>query len=397
MFDDSCYPLSQSTWSEREYAALSRVIRSGNFTMGAEVEQFEEEFAAKLGRRYAVMVNSGSSANLIATAALTFREAATLNEGDEVIVPAVSWSTTFYPFHQYGFKLKFVDVNPRTYNIDPEAARNAITPNTKMIVTVNLLGNSCDYKKLHAICRDHDLELFEDNCEALGARYESSNCGQFGLVSTHSLFYSHHISSMEGGVIVTDDEEMYQLCRSLRAHGWTRSVRTELIGRVRSSLARTDDFYDSFKFILPGYNVRPLELEAAVAREQLDRLDDLTSIRRNNARMMAEAVLESELIQIQEEIGSSSWFGFGFTVSPESPVNRDELVAALKQARIGVRPIVAGNFLRQPVTKLMNIDEDPSNFPGADILHFNGFFVGNEGVDLREQIAYFQKNVEALS
>jgi CDP-6-deoxy-D-xylo-4-hexulose-3-dehydrase len=281
---DVGFPLATSSWDEREYAALQGVISSGRFTMGPLVAQFEREFAAHFGAGYGVMVNSGSSANLIAIAAAVLDPRSDLNAGDEVLVPAVSWATTYYPLSQYGLTLKFVDIDPDTLNMDLDLAAAAIGPKTKAIFAVNLLGNPNDFARLTALVAEHDLLLFEDNCESLGATFDGKAAGTFGQMGTFSAFYSHHISTMEGGVILTDDEQLHQILTSLRAHGWTRELPPENFVHDKSG----DPFEDLFRFVLPGYNVRPLEMSGALGIEQLKKVPSLIAGRRENAAYFRE-------------------------------------------------------------------------------------------------------------
>ncbi|MCR5026161.1 MAG: aminotransferase class V-fold PLP-dependent enzyme, partial [Methanobrevibacter sp.] len=186
------YPLSADTWDEKEYEAINRVIKSNRFTIGPEVEKFEEEFSKFFGSKYAVMVNSGSSANLIAISSLVLSDKYDLKAGDEVIVPAVSWATTYTALHQCGLKLRFIDVDINTFNLNLDELENAITENTKAVFAVNLLGNPNDFDRLISICEDNDLILVEDNCESMGATYNGQYAGTFGVCGTFSTFYSHH-------------------------------------------------------------------------------------------------------------------------------------------------------------------------------------------------------------
>jgi CDP-6-deoxy-D-xylo-4-hexulose-3-dehydrase len=259
------FPLATSTWDQAEYDALQNVIASGRFTMGPLVRRFEEQFAEAFGSKHAVMVNSGSSANLVAIAAAALDDRNRLEPGDEIIVPAVSWATTYYPIHQYGLTLRFVDIDPHTLNLDLDQVEAAIGPRTRGVFAVNLLGNPVDYARLAAICDAHDLLLWEDNCESLGATFEGKAAGTFGQMGTFSAFFSHHISTMEGGIVLTDDEKLSQMLTSLRAHGWTRELPVENHVHPKSG----DEFDDLFRFVLPGYNVRPLEMSGALGIEQL--------------------------------------------------------------------------------------------------------------------------------
>ncbi|MGB2685025.1 MAG: aminotransferase class V-fold PLP-dependent enzyme, partial [Olleya sp.] len=195
------YTLSDNTWDNKEFEALNEVIASGFFSMGEKVKAFEQDFAKKFNSKYAVMSNSGSSANLLAIAALVYSKK--LNAGDEVLVPAVSWSTTYFPLSQHNLKLKFIDIDAKTLNMDVTQVEAAITPNTKAIFAVNLLGNPNDFDALNSICKKHNLILLEDNCESMGAFYKGKAAGTIGEMGTFSTFYSHHLCTMEGGVTVT--------------------------------------------------------------------------------------------------------------------------------------------------------------------------------------------------
>jgi CDP-6-deoxy-D-xylo-4-hexulose-3-dehydrase len=364
------YKLSDNTWDEKELEAIQRVIKSNQFTMGTEVKEFEKKFAAYFGSRYAIMVNSGSSANLLAIAALCY--SGKLKKGDEIIVPAVSWSTTYYPVSQHGLKLRFVDIDRETLNIDLDKIEDAITENTKAIFAVNLLGNSNNFDVLNNICKQYNLLLIEDNCEALGAKFKNKYCGTFGILGTFSTFFSHHICTMEGGVVVTDNEELYHYMLVIRAHGWTRNLPKD------SNLYKKSEnsFYESFNFIVPGYNLRPLEIEAAVGREQIKKIDKIISNRRKNAEMFQKMFNSNVNIQVQKEIGESSWFGFSIVLVNELEGKRDMIVSKLQENRIEVRPIVAGNFTKNKVIEYMDYSIS-GNLTNADYIHENGFFIGN--------------------
>lgn len=378
------YPLASTTWDEAEYAAMQRVIQSGMFSMGKEVATFEKQFAEWVGSRFAVMVNSGSSANLAMIAALMFRKQGALQAGDEVIVPAVSWSTTYYPLQQYGLKVKFVDIDPRTLNIDVEQLAAAIGPQTRAILTVNLLGNPNDFNWISQVIAGRDILLLEDNCESMGATLAGKQAGTFGLMGTYSSFFSHHISTMEGGLVVTDDEELYHILLSIRAHGWTRNL-----PKFNHVCGEKSDnpFEESFRFVLPGYNLRPLELSGAIGQEQLKKLDSMITSRRENAAYFQAVFQHHPWLDIQQEIGQSSWFGFALIVKPDAPITRDTLVTKLAAANVDVRPIVAGNFAKNEVMKWFDYTIH-GKLKNADYIDKNGLFVGNHHYDLKAKINY---------
>ncbi|WP_199258431.1 DegT/DnrJ/EryC1/StrS family aminotransferase [Paracoccus binzhouensis] len=380
----SRFPLATSSWDEAERAALQRVIDSDRFSMGPEVAAFEAEFARFTGSRYAVMVNSGSSANLAMVAALrhTQNPALRLMPGDEVIVPAVSWSTTFFPLHQYGLHLKFVDIDPETLNYDLAALAGAIGPRTRAIMAVNLLGNPNDFDAIRALIGERSIVLIEDNCESMGARFDGRQCGTFGVMGAFSTFFSHHISTMEGGLVVTDDEELYHILLALRAHGWTRNL--PKFNRVTGEKS-DDPFEESFRFVLPGYNLRPLEMSGALGRAQLEKLPRLIAGRRENGARWVEAMADHPLFRIQRETGESSWFGFALMLRPETGLTRRAVLARLGALGFETRPIVSGNFTKNPVLRMMD-HRLHGLMTHAEEIDRQGFFIGNHHYDIREAI-----------
>lgn len=379
----SHYPLATNTWDERELEAIQSVIDKNMYSMGESVQQFENDFSKFVGSRYCVMVSSGSAANLIATAALFFTENRALKRGDEVIVPAMGWSTTYFPLQQYGLKLKFVDIDLATLNYDIEALASAITPSTKMIVAVNLLGNPNDFGAINDLIKGTDIMLFEDNCESMGAEFLGKQAGTFGVVGTFSTFFSHHMATMEGGIVVTDDEEIYHIMLSLRAHGWTRNLPKE----NRVCTKSEDPFEESFRFVLPGYNVRPVEMSGAIGVEQLKKLPSFLEQRRENARTFIELFADHPDFQIQKDIGNSSWFGFSLIIKQGSSVDRRNVIDNLRNNNIDCRPIVTGNFTRNEVMKYFDYDIHKT-LVNADHVHDNGFFVGNSQECLDNEIRY---------
>jgi len=382
----SRYQLATSSWDNKELEAIQKVIDSDMFSMSEYVTQFEREFCTFSKSKYAVMVSSGSAANLIAIAALFYAKNPKLQRGDEVIVPAISWSTTYFPLQQLGLKLKFVDVDLYTLNYDLKALESAISKSTKMIMIVNLLGNPNDFDIVSKIIKSKDIFIIEDNCESMGAEYKGKKAGTFGLMGTFSTFFSHHISTMEGGLVVTDDEELYHILLSLRAHGWTRDLPKE--NRVSN---KSDNWFEeSFRFILPGYNVRPLEMSGAIGIEQLKKLPEFLGQRKKNAKLFRELFYDHDDFLIQKEISNSSWFGFSLIIKPNSKLIREDVIRKLKRNKIDCRPIVTGNFTRNEVMKFFDY-EIHEKLTNADFIHDHGFFVGNSQVCLKEEIKYLKK------
>ncbi len=387
------FPLAQSSWGDEEIEALGQVIKTGHFTMGTFVAEYEKKFGEYLKSKYCVMCSSGSTANLLMIAALFYRKNNPLKRGDEIIVPAVSWSTTYFPLYQYGLKLKFVDIDPGTLNFDLDALKSAITSKTRAVLAVNLLGNPNDFQTIKRLIEGKNITLLEDNCESLGATYIDQQAGTFGEMGTFSSFFSHHISTMEGGLVCTDDEELYHILLCLRAHGWTRNLpKSNHVTGLKSD----DDFDEMFKFVLPGYNVRPLEMEAAVGLEQLKKLPSFISTRRQNAKVFIEEFKDHAHLMIQEEIGSSSWFGFSFVIREDSKFERAVLVRKLSQAGVECRPIVAGNFAKNSVLKWFDY-EIHGTLPNAERIDSHGFFIGNHHRPMAKDLGDLKKLIDRLS
>ena len=375
------YELASTSWGQEELDAIARVLRDGRFTMGDSVRRFEQEFAATVGARHAVMTNSGSSANLVAVAALTHVGRRPLARGDEVIVPAISWATTFHPLQQYGLKLRFVDVELDTLNMDVARLTAALTPRTRMLVGVSILGNPAALDVMRAFCDQHDLWFLEDNCESLGATLHGKWCGTFGDIGTFSTFYSHHLSTMEGGLLVTDSDEIAHLARAIRNHGWARDVPADAPLRR----GQTDDFFEAYRFVVPGYNVRPLEICGAVGIEQLKKLSRMVEIRRSNAARFVELFGGDPRFILQREHGVSSWFSFTMIMNPAYRNDRTRVMDAMRDAGIGFRMITGGSFLRHEAVKFFDYDV-VGEITNANIAHDHGFFVGNHPRDLTAEL-----------
>lgn len=373
------YPLASSTWGQEERDAIQQVVDSDMFTMGPRVAAFEKDFASWLGSPYCLMANSGSSANLLAVAAQFFKKNNPLQPGDEVIVPAVSWSTTFFPLAQYGLTQVFVDIDRATLNLDLDQLAAAITPKTRAIFAVNLLGNPVDYARLNEIIKGKNILLLEDNCESMGASLGSKKAGTFGVVGTHSTFFSHHMATMEGGLAQTADEELYHIMLCLRAHGWLRNLPDT--NHVHNKTG--DPFVDSFTFALPGYCLRPTEMQGAIGSEQLKKLDSMVAKRIDNAHAFRARFGNRDEFELQTETGISSWFGFSMVLRENAPYTRTQLVQALRAHGVECRPIVSGDFTQNPVFKHMP-HRLHGGLPNAKHIHTHGLFVGNNPVEMAD-------------
>ncbi|HSI22277.1 MAG TPA: DegT/DnrJ/EryC1/StrS family aminotransferase [Methylophilaceae bacterium] len=387
------YPLATSSWDDEELQAMQEVIASGMFTMGKYVAAFEQRFADYAGSKYCVMVNSGSSANLLMVAALRYRKQGSLQPGDEVIVPAVSWSTTYSPLYQYGLRLKFVDIDKDTLNYDLDKLKLAVTEKTRALMVVNLLGNPNNFEKIQEIIAERNIILLEDNCESMGAEFKNKQAGTFGLMGSFSAFFSHHISTMEGGMVVTDDEELYHIMLSIRAHGWTRNLpkQNHVCGTKIENV-----FEESFRFVLPGYNLRPLELSGAIGLKQLTKLPKMITYRRVNAERFLELMRDFSWLRVQREIGQSSWFGFSMVLDENTNISREQLVETLTKNGIDCRPIVAGNFAKNEVLKWFDY-EIPHGLENAEWIDKSGIFIGNHHFPLDRELNYLRSALQSLT
>jgi CDP-4-dehydro-6-deoxyglucose reductase, E1 len=384
-------PLSSHTWGEEEISAAKEVIESGFTTMGKHTLEFEMKFAEFTGSEFAVMSNSGSSANLLAVAAIAYSKFDGDVQGKEVIVPAVSWSTTYYPLAQLGFKLRFVDIDLNTLNLDLAQTKGAITDNTAGIFAVNLLGQAAELEEFRKLADSSNLFFLEDNCESMGATLNRKQAGTFGDIGTFSFFFSHHINTMEGGMSVTDDEKLYQFMYSLRAHGWTRGLPDN-----NFIFNKTGNYWDDhFRFLLPGYNLRPLEVSAAIGKIQISKFPDFLRERQVNHLYFKQVMGRNENLIIQDGKGESSAFAFSIILTNKLQGRRREVIEKLETAGIETRPVVTGNFTKQPVIKYLNAEF--GELPNAQFLDENGFYIGNHHYEIKSEIDELAEILEEMS
>lgn len=382
--------LSVPSYGPEEVIEALDSLMSTYVTMGEKVKAFERMFADYVGVKHGVMTNSGSSANLLALTALS-NGASPLRPGDEIITPAVTWATTVYPIAQARCVPVLVDVDS-DYNIDPDSVESAITSKTKAILPVHLMGNPCDMHELSIIAALHDLYVIEDACEAHGAEWEGQKVGSLSDVAFSSFFFSHHISTIEGGMILTDNDETADICRSLRAFGWPREMeRHDVFERPYPNID------PRFLFIYPGYNLRPTEIQGAFGRHQLPRLEDVIEKRRVNAAYFNEHLGEySNFLILPEERPDTRhvWFGYPITVQPGAPFSREDLVQFLESKGLETRPIGTGNMANQPAMKHIN-HRVHGTLERADWIDWNGFFFGCHERLTEEQreaiIGYFRE------
>ena len=356
-------------------------------TAGRCAEQFESDFARLLGARYCSLTNSGSSANLLACAALTSHTLGErrLRAGDEVITVAAGFPTTVAPLVQHGLVPVFVDVEIGTYNVDVARLGAAVSDKTRALCLAHTLGNPFDVAAVCRICADHDLWLIEDNCDALGSRFESRLTGTFGHVATHSFYPAHHITMGEGGAVVTNDPQLHRLVNAYRDWGrdcWCAPGRDNSCRhRFDLQLGSLPSGYDhKYTYSHLGYNLKVTDMQAAVGLSQLRKLDAFISRRKANWSRLREGLqaCEKHLILPDRTVGSDpSWFGFAVSVRPDGGLTRARLTGLLEARKIGTRPLFAGNIIRQPAFTEQKITYRVAGpLTNTDFVMNNTFWIG---------------------
>lgn len=364
------YPLAEPTYNESEVVNALNSMTSFSTTMWNKTKEFEKMFGEKYGGE-AIMVNSGSSADLLISFAVSEKSGGPLPFGSEILVPSVTWPTHLWSLIMAGFKVKLIDIDPETLNFNLEDLKRNITKDTRGVFIVHLLGNMGDMQGLKEICTEKNLVLMEDCCEALGSKFAGQPAGTFGLASSFSFFFSHHLVTMEGGMILTNDKEFAKKCRLLRAHGWEREV--------NSSVGISSDGIDQrFKFVTWGFNVRPTEIQAGFGIEQIKKMDLFEVAREKNAEILNDCILRNRkflsTMKVQELV-KCSWFAFPIILKKNAPFSRLEIANFLDKNGVETRPIVAGNLARQPaILHYPEISFDV--LEGADLIHERGLYIG---------------------
>ncbi len=369
------FPLGQNVHDANDIINMISTLLTEKFTMGEQVNNFEKMFADYIGTKHAIMVNSGSSANLIALAVLTNHKCNNkLIPGDEVLVPALCWSTSIFPIIQCNLTPVFVDVNPKTLNIDLVDLEKKITDKTKAIMLVHVLGNCTDMNGLIKIVKKYNLILVEDTCESLGSKYNDKYLGTFGEIGTYSFYYSHHITTMEGGMIVCDNEEYFELMKCLRAHGWSRNLKDK--DKIQE---RYPDLDARFTFVNLGYNVRPMEIQASMGINQLNKLKNKNDNRKfnyHNIKSRIEKDPRNTFLSFAKESDNADVAWFGVTLFLKEGIKLSNYLNYLTAKGVENRPIITGNIIRQPVITDLYPNLNPQDFKGAEECHFKGLFIG---------------------
>lgn len=370
------YPLIENPFSDDDIIKGINVLKSKQLTLSKETKNFEKKFTSKLKSKYSLMVNSGSSANLLALQCLInpYRKNR-LKKDDEIIIPTLCWSTSLWPIVQSNLKPVFIDINPKTLNIDEEKLEKKITRKTKAILLVNVLGNSCDMNKIIKIKKKYNLILIEDNCESLGSKYKKKYLGTYGDFSSFSFYSSHQISSGEGGMICCKDKNDYNIIKSLRSHGWSRGTSFE------NEIYKKNKFLDKrFIFFNSGFNLRPTEVSAAIGHNQFKRMDKLMKIRNINRKKIINSLLNNSYLKnkidfyYENKFVNPSWFGLSIKILIKN-FNKNKIIKKLENNGIETRPIISGNFADQPAAKLYGISLN-QKFPNTDKVYNSSFFIG---------------------
>ncbi len=382
------YPLtSENPFDVDDLLKGIEVLLSGRITMSEITEKFEREFAKFIGAKYALMVNSGSSANLLAFfSTINPMQKNRVKSGSECIIPGLCWSTSLWPIVQSNLIPKFVDINLNTFNLDMNKVSENISDKTKIICAVHILGNSTNMSELNEIVKDKNLILIEDSCESLGSKFNNKYLGTFGKYGTYSFYISHQITSGEGGMLVCSDFEDYKIAHQLRAHGWDRKFEK--------------DKDNKFNFINSGFNLRPTDISAAIGYNQFKKLNKFKKIREQNREKIINNLKKSKKWKNQftflEPIKSlkPSWFGLPIVLKREFAKKKEAYLKKLNKKHIETRPIISGNFLNQPSIALYNLNKENKILKNCQELEDRGFFIGLHTEPIsNERLEYLTKSL----
>ncbi len=367
--------LIKSTFYEEKTTkkALCRFItKAEQLSLGKECYQFETAFSEWQGRKYAVMFNSGSSANLALIQALI--NLGLIEPGEKVGFSAITWSTNAMPLITLNLKPIPIDVEIETLNISLRNIRESYDKyKFRCLFITNLLGLSGDMEAIKEFCKKNKVLLIEDNCESLGSEYKGKKLGNFGLASTFSFYVGHHLSTIEGGMICTDDKEMNTMLRIVRSHGWDRHLSLSERNKLRSKY-KIGEFYGKYTFYDIGYNLRPTEIQGFLGLNQLKYLDLMIKKRQENYKKLENIYSNPDFIRIKTS-GLSTISNFAFPLICKTQTLRDKYIKLAQKADIEIRPIVAGNIVNQ----VFFAKHTTNRFPitNANKIHNTGFYFGN--------------------
>jgi CDP-4-dehydro-6-deoxyglucose reductase, E1 len=389
---DLDWPLMRNNIVRKDLDVLIEYLRQDEpqLTHGRQVEAFEREWSEWLGTRYSVFVNSGASANLLTMAAL--RE--TRGPG-EVIVPPLTWVSDIASVLQCGFTPVFADIDPRTLGMDTDQVLGRVTGRTRAVFLSHILGYNALNQRLLAGLAERGIPLIEDVCESHGAEFEGKKLGAYGLISNFSFYYAHHMSTIEGGMVCTNDPDLYDVLRMLRSHGMVREAKSDLVRRHYEE--RHPDLNPDFIFAFPAYNVRPTEIAAVLGRSQLARLDKNNEARRRNLALFLARLDPAKYRTDFLQQGSCN-YAFTLVLRQPDPILCAQVTAALREHRVEFRRGTSGggNQLRQPYLRRIVGENAHVQFPQVEHVHFYGFYIGNYPTLLPERIVQLAEILNAL-
>ncbi|MCC7550688.1 MAG: lipopolysaccharide biosynthesis protein RfbH [Methanobacterium sp.] len=387
-------------YNEQEMISLVDSALDFWLTAGRYAEKFEKEFADFLGAKYCMLTNSGSSANLLAISALTSKKLGKrrLKPGNEIITTACGFPTTLNPIIQNQLKPVLIDVELGSYNIMADRIESAISDKTKAIFVAHTLGNPVNIDRIMEITEKHDLWFVEDNCDALGSRYQKKYTGSFGCISTHSFYPAHHITMGEGGAVVTNDPQLKDIILSFRDWGrdcWCEPGCDNTCGkRFGWQLGDLPYGYDhKYVYSHVGYNLKVTDMQAAIGVEQLKKLPTFIEARNNNFKIIYESLKSYEkffILPTSEESADPSWFGFPIMVRENSPFTRDDIVGYLESNKIATRMLFGGNLTKQPAYEDIEFRLTDSLY-NTDLVMNNLFWIGVYPGITREKMDYMIK------
>ena len=376
------YPLTESVLEKADLNAAIKVINSKKITMGEKTKKIENYFNKKIVKINSLMVNSGSSANLLIFQCLINPMVKKLKPGDEVLVPAICWSTSLWPIIQSGLKVKFVDIDIETLNISLLDLEKKVSRKTKALMLVHALGNCADMTKLTDICKKNNIILIEDTCEALGSTFKNKPLGTFGELSSFSFYYSHHITSGEGGMVCTKNSKYFEIIKSLRSHGWSRDLTKSK--KIANKYKNIDK---NWIFINSGFNLRPTDINAAIGIQQLKRIKKILSIRKYNFIKIKNELIKNKKFNKQFSIienqkhSNIAWFGIPFILNSKDKKYKLSVMDKLNKKGVMTRPIISGNFANQPSIKLYKI-KTGTKLDNADLIDKSAFFLGLHNIKI---------------
>jgi len=351
-------------------------------TKGDLTIELEKLWSDWLGVKYSVYVNSGSSANLAAIYALLLSGKLRNNK---IIVPAVSWVTTISPAIQLGMEPILCDCNKDNLGLDLDNLKRIIKEEKpSSLILVHVLGFSNDMDEIVSLCKEHDIKIIEDTCESIGSMYDNKKLGSIGDLGTFSFYFGHHVSTIEGGMITTNDEDLYHLLLSLRSHGWDRDL-PETKKRELRDQHKVSDFRALYTFYYPGFNLRSTDLQAFIGKLQMDKIDDIVSIREKNYQLYHNLIDNKEW-----KINPSDKMYVSNFAYPIITSKINELVEALNENFIECRPLICGSINKQPFWYERYTDYKT---PNADWLHINGLYLPNNHEMTEEEVIFVSEIV----